>query len=443
MLLPKLSDEDPAAGQEGTIDPLGLYSIADDLAIKLIPGVRERQRQPRFLTASAVSLSVCSAFDPDVVATDNVTEPRMVFEWYLVEGLARTLGDTDEIRGLPGRDKAARALRDKVPLSVKRYLKTPTVFGFHGVYRLLARNLGIEVSGQLGPNGYALLDVWRREQGLRGFFESVPGEGTRVHNILLDAVKAGLARSSTDRSPGWEGWQFFADHLAPHQIGKGEAGKLWGMLLDEAQGFRREVLEFLVSATGRKAFTELDARWNSERVWDERPFHRHLAARATGPLRTLLAAIDAYERFARLLQDAFDDCLYIMSRSRSKVRAAEMARSKRVVRAAVSVPASFRGVAEALATVGLDDRFDRQFAGLAERCSTEEWVGILVEHHRKVQAAKLPNPKAPWFERFDDSSCVIRPRYLRDRGGLGDETYVHSYRTGSLRSFARELGMVN
>ena len=67
----------------------------------------------------------------DIVARDGVTEPWLVFEWYVVEGLVRTRGQTPkDIRGLPGREKAAQAIADGVPLSAKRYLKTPSVFGF-------------------------------------------------------------------------------------------------------------------------------------------------------------------------------------------------------------------------------------------------------------------------------------------------------------------------
>jgi len=51
MLLPLLSEADPAATSEGSLDPLGLYAIADSLAGRLVPGLRERMTHPRFLTA--------------------------------------------------------------------------------------------------------------------------------------------------------------------------------------------------------------------------------------------------------------------------------------------------------------------------------------------------------------------------------------------------------
>ncbi|CAD71598.1 MAG TPA: hypothetical protein DDX19_11585 [Rhodopirellula baltica] len=109
MLMPRLSEADPAESAEGSIDPLGMYPIADALASRMVPGVRERQTLPRFLTTIAVSLSLCSVFDEDTVADDGVSEPWQVFEWYVVEGLARATSDPKLLRGLPGRDKADKA----------------------------------------------------------------------------------------------------------------------------------------------------------------------------------------------------------------------------------------------------------------------------------------------------------------------------------------------
>jgi len=68
MLMPLLSAWDPAANTEGTIDPLGLYFIADALGVKMIPGVRERMRHPRFLTLTAISAAICSEFDEGLSA---------------------------------------------------------------------------------------------------------------------------------------------------------------------------------------------------------------------------------------------------------------------------------------------------------------------------------------------------------------------------------------
>lgn len=150
LYLPLQSEEDPAVSSEGAIDPLGLYTIADALGTRLAPGVRERQSRPRWLTAIAVGMVVCQEFPPESVADDGVSEPWQVFEWYVVEGLVRTASDSDDLKRLPGLLKARQAVhRDKVPLSAARYLKAPSVYGFHGVYRALAREIEIESAGWL------------------------------------------------------------------------------------------------------------------------------------------------------------------------------------------------------------------------------------------------------------------------------------------------------
>jgi len=74
-LTPLLSLRDDEILGEGSLDPLGLYATADRLAVQLVPGVRERQQHPRFLTALAVSLHVTSSFPDDIVASDGVSEP--------------------------------------------------------------------------------------------------------------------------------------------------------------------------------------------------------------------------------------------------------------------------------------------------------------------------------------------------------------------------------
>lgn len=168
-LAPLLTEKYPVESGEGGIDPLGTEPLADALAVRLAPGVRERQRHARFLTAMAVSLEVCRDFDEETLAADAVSEPWTVFEWYLVEGLVRATESGQRV-GLPGSQKAARAIDDRVPLSAKRYLKAPAIFGFQGVYRLLARTLGIQEGERLGEIGFELLNIWAKEQGLEGFF---------------------------------------------------------------------------------------------------------------------------------------------------------------------------------------------------------------------------------------------------------------------------------
>jgi hypothetical protein len=441
VLKPLLSEFDPANASEGSLDPVGLFSIADSLGVELAPGVRERQTHPRFLTALAVSTAVCSEFDDERIATDEVSEPWQVFEWYMVEGLVRTC-EAVEIRGLPGREKASRALRDGVPLSAKRYLKNARAVGFHGVYRVLAEVLNIVSDGQIGERGYQLLAVWAKEQRLNGFYPW-PGmdPGRAVRQRLMEAVADGLAKGATARSGGWDGWQFFRDHLIHSQCGRGEAEVIGSALRSSEAPLRQEVMEFLVSPPGIEALEQArDPKWGG--AWNERPFHEALLPGASEPLQVQLRAIMAYETFSRLLQDAFDDCLVAMTRKGTRTSPAELAKEATVVEASERLADVFVEVSGLLEPLGKASQFHETFVALAARLDAVSWVEKLLEHHRTVQQRKPPEGKSPWFERFDDGSVCIRPLYRREQASRRDGSYVHAYRTGPLWSFARDLGMV-
>jgi hypothetical protein len=443
LLVPTLSQADPRESLEGSIDPLGTYAIADRMAVRLVPGIRERQRHPRFLTTIAVSLSLCSEFEEGTVARDGVSEPWQVFEWLVVEGLVRatSTADTDTLRGLPGRDKASAAINDQVPLSMTRYLKTPTVFGFHGIYRALARSLKIELAGRLGENGSELLAVWQKEQGLEGFTGSGQGRGAAIRRQLVDAIHDSLSAGAVARKGGWAGFGFFRDHLGIYAAGEAEARMLQTMLLDGDGGaqFRHETLSALLTPAGQELWREeCEAERNSERR-----FHQHLAQVASPDLKVLLDAIDAYETFSRLVQDAFDDILKYLAQNQTRIQPSELADLKGVRLASERVPALFRDVAEQLSPVGESVAFNTVFGELDEVATPLEWSRRLLDHHCKIQRNKPPQGRAPWIDRFDDGSTMIRTQYLRNYQPRFDDEYVNAYRTNSLWSFARDLRWVS
>lgn len=431
LLVPLLSEYDPVDSSEGSLDPLGLYSIADYLANILVPGVRERQDHPRFLTAIAVSSFVCANFDEDVIAKDGVSLPWQVFEWYLVEGLVRTAESSKEIRGLPGRDKVSMALRDGVPLSAKRYLKSPRVFGFHGVYRVLANTLGIEKDGNLEERGYLLVKTWVREQKLKGFIGSDEGLGQEIIKQLYSAVKDGLEKSAIARSGSWGGWNFFKNYLTLLKIGKEEGKLITDALLEPSASFRRQVIQFLISDKGKKA-------WNNE---DERQFHVALKEIADPELKQLIDTILSYEKFSRFIQDAFDECIFLMSKRNSRMSCKELAEIPIIKENYKQMSDIFQKTLDYLHIFNKGILFGQLFSQLADKVDKTTWVQLLFDHHFKVQRNKPPNGKSPWLERFN-GDVIINPTYRREEGARNDESYVHYYRTRPLWSFVQDLGLI-
>jgi hypothetical protein len=95
LAVPFLTTYDPPGASEGTLDPLGLYQIADQLATRLVPAVRERMQRIRFLTAMAIGGLVTEGLDggPDQAEP----QPFLVWEWLVVEAIVRTLGDDPDV----------------------------------------------------------------------------------------------------------------------------------------------------------------------------------------------------------------------------------------------------------------------------------------------------------------------------------------------------------
>jgi hypothetical protein len=157
----------------------------------------------------------------------------------------------------------------------------------------------------------------------------------------------------------------------------------------------------------------------------------------------LLDAIETYETFSRLCEDAFRDCLCELAlRGGTKTSPTALANIDAVKLASERIPDSFPEVMARLDPLNEAPRFCSAFASLSDRCTPAEWVERLFEHHRQIQKQKPPNGKNPWFERFDDGSLIIRPEYRDEEAGTHDGGYVHLYRTRSLLQFASDLGMI-
>ena len=431
--LPLLSIYDPDGTGGTSIDPLGLTPLGEQLSVELIPGVRERQSHPRYLTAIAVSHAICDEFPADTVAADGVSEPWQVFEWYLVEGLVRSAASAPEAN-VPGSQKAEKAFRQGLPLSASRYLKTPTIFGFHGVYRLLARTLSVEQADRLADFGFELLDVWQKERGLNGFYGSGVGYGRNIRSILTEAVRKGLNLGETTGSDGWSGWRFFFDHLDPTKAGPKESQLIWRKLESGTKGFRKEVLGFVVSKNGQNLF-------RTEGV-TEKKLYSALKRIASTELRTRIETIQRYENFCRLLLDAFEACRHDITQTRRGVQPSRLGTISAVAKAAELLPEAFITAEADFGQSTRGAQFRRTFLEVSQKRTATDFVMALFEHHKRVQKAKPPEGKTSWLEQHFDGSLLVRPEFRLDKAPRAIGEFVNPYRLKSLNSFAVDLKQV-
>ncbi len=457
MLAPLLSELDTEASTEGPIDPLGLAVIADELANRLIPNQRLQPISVRFLTAMAVGAEVCRDLynhtGERTVAADGVSPPWLVFEWHVIEGLARSDGRVDalmepeQLRGVPGIGKTRQAIAEQVPLSASRYLVSPGVMGFHGVLKSLAKELDIvdlnDEPVAPGAGGQRLLEAWVADAGdaLAGFINNGDGEGRGIRNRWRDAVRDAMQRGWVQRRAGWAGWADIGQYLAPGPVMGDQERKVLLELLRGSPGgrFRRDVFDFICSPQWRACLG-----YEGPSGGFERQVHRTMRIGAEGPFAVLLDAIMAYEQWARLLQDAFEACLYRMTKRGGKVKPSQFADLDEVRSAANQVETLYMKVADQLAAVepAVASRFADPFESLATRGDATDWHHRLLEHHRQVQQRKLPEGKNPWFDTFDDGDVAVRATYRRPEPVEPGRGYVHGYRTQALAWFAQDLGVM-
>jgi hypothetical protein len=297
------SEFDPSEEAEGSIDPLGLQPGYERLADRLLPAVTVRMGHPRFVTAMAVGACICDEWDTDAVSADEITPPWLVWEWFVVEAFVRAEDSLSGISGVPGIQKIRRALNNSRPVSATAYLKTPTVFGFTGVFRRLARGIGILTDdGSLDDGGYELVSAWAKDQGLDGVIDASGGDGCAFRERVRRAVAQGMEKGHTTYQSG-EFWRDLARRFDPATPGRNEKKVLLGRILSQAG--QVEMIACLKEA--------LIAQGGVGGREDEAPFLRKLTGNAPTDLQRLLTAIDAYEAFARVVTDAFEGLRYCAS----------------------------------------------------------------------------------------------------------------------------------
>jgi hypothetical protein len=435
MLRAPISSEfDPSEESEGSIDPLGLQPGYERLADRFLPAVTVRMGHPRFVTAMAVGACVCDDWDTDAVAADEITPPWLVWEWLVVEAFVRAEDALTGVSGIPGIQKVRRALRNQRPVSATAYLKTPTAFGFTGVFRRLARGIGVLTEeGLLDDGGYALVTAWARDQHLDGIIDASAGDGRLFRDRLRRAVGQGMEKGHTTYQPG-EFWRDLARRLDPQKPGRNEKKVLLDCILSRAgeADMIAPLKDALLAQGGVGARKE------------EAPFLRKLAGEAPSGLQQLLTAIDAYEAFARAITDAFDGLRYCAT---SHGGAAVDAEDFSSVKAAKS---ALRALAPSLMRIRSHPtllEWERDQKGLAQAVDRFEGVrttGDLFEavlyHHEHVQREKPPNGKRPWFERAPRGKVVVRSGYTLPEAPEEKRGYVHEYRVPTFSGFLADLG---
>lgn len=430
QLLPFPSAFDPPQQAEGSLDPLGLYSIADAMGVRLAPGVRERQSRPRYLTLALVGFAVCQGIEEQV--PDRQVPVWLVYEWLVVTALVRQLQGTPELQGIPGRDKVKECLDRGEAVCASNYLKTPSVFGFHGIYRVFGVKAGLfDAAGHPLAAGQRVLEAWQKDNGLSGFF-TADGDAGRMRQQIRQAVLTGVRTGRLEPLSGalcaW-----IAAHLHPHRLGAAEREALWAALT-RSDPLRGEYADLLTAARGQEAWLAGEK--------SEAAYHTCVLPHASLPMQQLLRTIQAFERVARLLMDAFDEARWRMAAEVRPVDAAWLAGGACMQRAANAGAAAFRDALTLLGEIdpAAQQRLQRGFEWMAEPAGPAAFAQRLLAHHEQVQRAKPPNGKRAWFDTFGDGRMAVRPAYALDEFESQEEQYVHAYRTWPIWKFSLDLG---
>jgi hypothetical protein len=426
---PFLTTYDPPGTSEGTLDPLGLYQIADQLAVQLVPAVRERMQRVRFLTGIAVGALVTEGLDDDPTQRD--ASPYLVWEWLVVEAIVREMTDEKDIGGVAGRHMARRAIEQHGYLDARSYLKTPRIFGFHGVYKRLAVHLNlVNVHLAPGPEAERLADAWARGQGMTGLTGAKP-----LIERWRAAVRKSLGEKPPRTNPSWtvEKWQELADAFAPAT----------------ARAKEKRCLEELLLASKERPLGALPAIWQLQEgydpeTFDEEDLHDRLEKRHPnyGPL---LDAIRGYESFARSLQDAFDVLKAEAARPDAQgFIVPEIAREKDFKRSVAGLHKRFESAYRALGEVtitslSLQNLFTQKFEAFSEPLDLGACALALCEHHLKVQRAKSADGKRPWFDRIGPDRIYIRHAYRKPKRDIEPGRYLHEYRGRPIGRFRADL----
>lgn len=424
--IPFLTTYDPRGIGEGSLDPLGLYQIADHLATQLVPAVRERMRRIRFLTAMAVGSLLTEDLDDEFRHRDS--SPYLVWEWLVVEALIRDERMDVSAGSVPGSRVTRTALAQHGYLDARSYLKTPRVFGFHGVYKRLAVRLRL-VDVHLGPSVEAerLVDAWARDRDMGG----IAGAKGQL-NRWTTAVRRSLDHSPPRTKPLWNrsDWAQIASSFAPQSAKTNE---------------KRLLRELLLAVNDRQIgalpdLWKLHANYGDD-VFREEALHADLGHRVP-VYQTIVAAIRTYEGFARGLQDAFD--VLRGEAAKSDIRGylvPQIASNGAFLKSVEHLDQRFAAAYNVLGELSSDlqSLFDARFGRLAEPMDAKSYALAVCDHHESIQKEKSEDGKRAWFDRIGDDRIYLRHDYRIQPHEIAPASYLHGYRGWPIRSFRADL----
>ena len=426
------SEYDPKDSDEGGIDAVGLSSMGEYLGQLYLPGLLERHRRPRFLTLSVIGLSIKADVENHIGNKECETTFWEAYEWVVVTGLISSK-DAD-IKNLPSSDKAKTAMAQNKPLNADRYLVTPSVFGFHGVYKFLLKNLGLETHDFPGEFCHKLLEAWAKDQKILGFIGQ-EGDGANERKELIKIVAETIQKGEVSRAWNFRFWDFIYKNFHPLKIGPTEKKVITELLLND--GSRKDVLLFL-DKKGKK-FIQDDKT-------TQREYLTELQKEVSGDLKKTLNVILSYEQFARSLNDIFYDSLVELSGNSLGLTSDEISKSVEAKNKDFSskIYQHYKNAQKTIvehSDIGLQKRFD-VFKRFEEKFSSSECINAVLTHHLSVQLNKSTGAKNPWIFEVQ-GRWMVRASYAHRDQSTHNDSLVNLYRLGVLRLFFSDLGGMN
>ena len=281
-----------------------------------------------------------------------------------------------------------------------------------------------------GPNAEGLVDAWARDQGFGGL------AGARS---LLQRWSTAVSRSLAEKPPrtkaGWNtaAWAELANSFAPR-----------GAKTRETRYVRE-----LLHATDERRLGALPTIWTLQDKFQDDDFREErlhdLLQEREPRLGSLLAAIRAYEGFARGLQDAFDVLKSAAAGLDAKgfdvpkiASNAEFQRSVDELHTRFETTHTALGEVE-LTGLSLSNLLSDRFGVFAEPMNDGECALALCVHHEFIQRGKSADGKRPWFDRVGEDRIYIRHAYRTPRRDILPGQYVHDYRGKPIRRFYSDL----